>query len=461
MFDQYLDNYILKMDSLKFIQETIEKDVPNRINKDVSKYKDAILMDLYFNQILSGKDDKQLEKHVKKYIEVTELDKKEKKIAYKYKKIGDSLTKYKNIEESRKAMNKGIYTIKTMYNNLLISIMIEFENIISQIFYNIIVKYPNAYLSDTKVDYVDVIKSKDIKDIKESIVNNHVDTIMRENIFKWFKLWEDKHKVKISLENNYIIDFIEAYLRRNIIVHNNSKINNDYINGMNRIGKAIPYINIGREVICTKKYIDRVIDASIYCLIYIMNQMLILFNDKNDSFAEKILEMAYDMINSGEYELSREICRLLKDNKKINQQIRIYSLINYWQTFKWDNKYEEIEDEINEFDTSAYEEIIKLAVYALRENYNEIYEILNIEFCDDKQNNELAFELEEYPVFKKLRKQKKYKEFKDRYPQAFSIKSTSIDVENENERKDIIKKDKGNFKITINIVDENDKPKIH
>ena len=100
-------------------------------------------------------------------------------------------------------------------------------------------------------------------------------------------------------------------------------------------------------------------------------------------------------------------------------------------------------------------------MYALRENYNEIYEILNIEFCDDKQNNELAFELEEYPVFKKLRKQKKYKKFKDRYPQAFSIKSTSIDVENENERKDIIKKDKGNFKITINIVDENDKPRIH
>lgn len=43
-------------------------------------------MDLYFNQILSGNDDKQLEEYVKKYVEVTELDKEEKKIAYNIKR---------------------------------------------------------------------------------------------------------------------------------------------------------------------------------------------------------------------------------------------------------------------------------------------------------------------------------------------------------------------------------------
>ena len=98
MFDKYLDFYILKMDSIKLIENTIEENIPNKINKEVERYKDAILMDLYFDQLLSGEPDKEIEEYVKKYIVINEFNPEEKKINYKFIRKGDKLNKYKNIE---------------------------------------------------------------------------------------------------------------------------------------------------------------------------------------------------------------------------------------------------------------------------------------------------------------------------------------------------------------------------
>ena len=72
-----------------------------------------------------------------------------------------------------------------------------------------------------------------------------------------------------------------------------------------------------------------------------------------------------------------------------------------------------------------------------------------------KQNEELAVELEDFPVFKQLRKQKFYNELKEKYPETFAIKSTQIDEENDDEGKVIVKKDNGKFKITIKIKEKN------
>ena len=455
MFDKYLELYLLKMESIKLIEETIENNMPNRIGKEIEKYKDAILMDIYFDQILSEKIDSRVESYMQKFVTINEVNKDDKKISYKFKRKGDSLNKQKNIEESRKVVSIGYYTLNTMYNNILISILIEFENIMTRIFEKVITKYPDAYLDDTKVSYAEIIKVKDIGQIKREIVSNEVNQLMRESIFKWIRTLEKKHKLTISLENQYIKNFIEAYLRRNIIVHNESRINIDYINGMKTINKDIPESMIGENLNCTKEYIDKIIDSSIYLIIYIINQILILFKEENESFTSAILNMGFEKIKNEEYDLAREIFRLLKDNKTLDQQTKVYSLINYWQTYKWTDRYEEIRNELEKFDISAYEELIKLAVYALMDDYEKIENILSYEFNEEKQNEELAIELEDFPVFKQLRKQKFYQDLKEKYPDVFAIKSTQINEENEEERKGIVKNSNGKFQATINIVRKN------
>lgn len=451
MFDNYLEQYILKMESIKLTVEILEKNMENRINKEVNKYADAIIMDTYFEQLLLEKTDKKLESYIQKYITVNEINKEEKKIIYKFKRKGDGLNKQKNIEESRKVTSLGVYTLSTMYNNPLISILIEFENVITKIFEKIITEYPSAYLGETNVSYVNIIKAKDINEIKNKIIKDQVELLMRENIFKWIKTLESKHKISISLENDYAKNFIEAYLRRNIIVHNDSKINIEYINGMKTINEEISEEMDGERVLCTKGYIYKIINSSIYFIIYIMNQTIKIFQEENEGFTTAIINLGFEKIKNEQYDLAREIFKLLKDNKTLDQQSKIYSLINYWQTFKWTNRYEEVREEIEKFDISAYEDIIKLAVYALKDNYDKINELLSNEFNDEKQNEELALELEDFPIFKELRKQTFYQEFKEKYPNIFYIKSAQIDEEKE-ESKEIVKNSNGRFQVSLNIV---------
>lgn len=450
MLDKNLELYILKMESIKIIKETIEKNVPTNVNKNIDRYKDAILMDVYFGQLLNGEIDTELEQYVKKYVTVNEVDANEKKISYKFNRVGDGLNPYKSLGEARKIYSISEYTLVTMYNNILLSILIEFENIIGRILKKIITAYPEPYVKDKNISYAKVIESKDINDVKEKIIDNEVDSLMRENIFEWMNILQRKHGIIIQVENLYVQKFIEAYLRRNIIVHNDSKVNQDYINGMKKAGKTISEKSIGKKLLCTKTYIENVIDASIYTIICICYNSLKLFKDEEEKLVDKMIEFGFEKIKNEEYDLAREIHKLIKDNDGLDQQSRIYALINYWQTFKWSNKYEEVKDEIDKFDISAYEDLIKLAVFALREEYDNLSDLLNSKFSEDKQNEELAIQLEEFPIFKEVRKKKFYKELKENYPEAFSIKSTLVNEENE-EKGEMVENTKGVFKVTLGI----------
>lgn len=450
MLEKYLEVYILKMESIKMIMEVLGKNMQNSVDKEIEKYKDAILMDAYFDELLGEKTDKRLEEYVKKYVTVNEVSKVEKRVSYKFNRKGDNLNKQKSIDESRKVISTGYYTLTTMYNNLLVSIMVEFENIITKIFEKIMNKYPNAYLENTSISYAKIIKSQDLNEVKKEIIDMEIDLLMRENIFKWFKKIEKNHKIIISLENAYMKKFIEAYYRRNIIVHNDSKINSAYIIGMKNIGTDIPEKTIGKKMICTMKYIEDIISASIYVVIYLLTQILVLFEDESNDFINSLVDYAYEKIKNEEYNLAREICRLLKDNKKLDKQSQIYSLINFWQTYKWTKQYEEVKEDIENFDISAFDDLIKLAIYALRDEYNKIEQILKNEFNEEKQNDELAINLESFPVFKEVRNQQFYKNLKENYPDMFELKSTQMDDDNE-ERKEIVKDYHGNFKVNLKI----------
>lgn len=334
MVKEYLEMYILKMESIKITMDVLDENMQSRIKKEMNKYKDAILMAIYFDDLLDKRDDKKLEKHVQRYITVNEINEEDRMISYKFNRAGDQLNKQKSIEEAIKIISIGFNTLTTMYNNLLISILIEFENIITKIFEKIISKYPSAYLGNSNISYTQVIKSKDLSEVKRNIIDKQVAVIMRENIFEWFRILEKKHRISISLENEYMKKFIEAYYRRNIIVHNDSKINSDYIKGVGGVCNKISDDMLGKKVRCSKEYIKEIINASLYVMIYFENQITELFKDENDNFVGFLMNFAYEKIKDEEFTLAREVCRLLKDRKNINQEARVYSLINFWQTYK-------------------------------------------------------------------------------------------------------------------------------
>lgn len=447
-FSKYVD----EIQGIKLTMQALKESLPAKINQDAQKYKYAMILDYYLSSKIDGTVDRKLESYMQKFVEIKSVDTENRTIIYTLKKAKEFKGQVLNIEQSKKMVEKYQETIDTMYDNLLISIMIKFENIISDIFRNIISKYTEVYLNNKNVKYTDILKSNSIEEMKEILIDEEVEIIMRQNIFDWIKILKDKHGVSIDINNLYFKEFIEAYYRRNILVHNNGIINNDYIIGLKKVGLEVRDSYKGRKVRIDTDYILKVIDASIYTVFNFVYNIMKLFEDENEDFAGEILNYGMDLIISKKYKLAKEMFYKLKDNKKVTEEIRIYSKINYWQTFKWDNNFDKVKNDVEKFDASANNETIQLAIYSLLDEYEKSFEIINKRFENNNKDYELAGMLEEWPIFQGLRKQTEYNNLKEKYSEVFYDKAT-IQDENETSKK-VIKEDKGKFEMQINFTIE-------
>lgn len=447
-FSKYVD----EIQGIKLTMQALKESLPAKINQDAQKYKYAMILDYYLSSKIDGTVDRKLESYMQKFVEIKSVDTENRTIIYTLKKAKEFKGQVLNIEQSKKMVEKYQETIDTMYDNLLISIMIKFENIISDIFRNIISKYTEVYLNNKNVKYTDILKSNSIEEMKEILIDEEVEIIMRQNIFDWIKILKDKHGVSIDINNLYFKEFIEAYYRRNILVHNNGIINNDYIIGLKKVGLEVRDSYKGRKVRIDTDYILKVIDASIYTVFNFVYNIMKLFEDENEDFAGEILNYGMDLIISKKYKLAKEMFYKLKDNKKVTEEIRIYSKINYWQTFKWDNNFDKVKNDVEKFDASANNETIQLAIYSLLDEYEKSFEIINNRFENNNKDYELAGMLEEWPIFQGLRKQTEYNNLKEKYSEVFYDKAT-IQDENETSKK-VIKEDKGKFEMQINFTIE-------
>lgn len=447
-FSKYVD----EIQGIKLTMQALKESLPAKINQDAQKYKYAMILDYYLSSKIDGTVDRKLESYMQKFVEIKSVDTENRTIIYTLKKAKEFKGQVLNIEQSKKMVAKYQETIDTMYDNLLISIMIKFENIISDIFRNIIRKYTEVYLNNKNVKYTDILKSNSIEEMKEILIDEEVENIMRQNIFDWIKILKDKHGVSIDINNMYFKEFIEAYYRRNILVHNNGIINNDFITGLKKVGFEVRDNYKGKKARIDTDYILKVIDASIYTVFNFVYNIMKLFEDENEDFADEILNYGMDLIISKKYKLAKEMFYKLKDNKKVKEEIRIYSKINYWQTFKWDNNFDEVKKDVEKFDVSANNETIQLAIYSLLDEYEKSFEIINKRFENNNKDYELAGMLEEWPIFQGLRKQTEYNDLKEKYSEVFYDKA-AIQDENETSKK-VIKEDKGKFEMQINFTIE-------
>ena len=106
----------------------------------------------------------------------------------------------------------------------------------------------------------------------------------------------------------------------------------------------------------------------------------------------------------------------------MNVQDKLNCKVNYWQSMKRRNKFEDVKTEIENLDISAYEKIYKLAKEVLLEEYGNAIQTLELIYKKDITSNEL----EEWPLFLEFRETKEFKEFKEKHNDDFLEKEKNV-----------------------------------
>lgn len=127
-------------------------------------------------------------------------------------------------------------------------LLIRYEEAISGVFKYLINKFPDAYLHDKTITYTELMTmNSDIKDVKEKFLEKEIDEIMRQPISDWYNIFITRHKAKFDKESINFTDFKEIYYRRNLVVHNQSIVNDVYLSNTSTSFKKGEKVEVDKE----------------------------------------------------------------------------------------------------------------------------------------------------------------------------------------------------------------------
>ena len=418
------------------------------VNKKIEKYKYGVILDKYFfnklnngQEMISDEEQKIIDEIVETY-RIEEEEGEDFYITYKLKSIENYGKKY--IFNPRVAVNENMKLKEQpiiLNNSTLMMLIVRYEEVISGIFRYIIMHYPEAYLKDKTITYSDLMKiSADLSAVKGAFMDKQIDEFMRLPVGDWYALFQNMHKVKFMFENDEFERFKEVYYRRNIVVHNQSVVNDIYINNVkekyrNKVEKG-DILQVGKEYMSEAFSIIKII---------LYGTFLGLKKLSNDieSLEDHMFDLAYSHMINEEWNISEYVYGIMKEEKNQTEANCIYNRVNYWISVKNQGRFDEIKSEIEQFDVTAMSGQFKVAKYALLNDFDSVNDILEEVLGSDIQ----AYCIEEWPLFIQYRKSKEYKKFKQKHAKEFDIfgyKPEYIPVENEedilNEFEDEIEK---------------------
>jgi hypothetical protein len=95
------------------------------------------------------------------------------------------------------------------------------------------------------------------------------------------------------------------------------------------------------------------------------------------------------------------ISRFIVNDKKLTEKQQLMGRVNYWQSVKWQGRYEIIRSEIEAFDVSAKSQEFQLAVLALTDNNDSFFNLLPEVIRHERLRVE---DLQAWPLFREMRK---------------------------------------------------------
>lgn len=228
---------------------------------------------------------------------------------------------------------------------------------------------------------------------------------MRKNILDWIEYMKKNYKSKFLFLTDIEAKLFEVFQRRNLFVHNEGIVNNIYLSRVNQ--DLVKDFSLGKKIIITNEYMDEAIDLIEYVGVILALELWQKFEKVSTVRQDLIQEYGFEFMLQGKWKLSREVFGLLINEREIDNRSKTIGLINYWQSFKNLNEYDQVIGEVEKEDFSDRSLDLKLCFFALKDDFNNFFDILP-GVCP----SEISLEhLKTWPIFNSVRQTAEYEAF--------------------------------------------------
>lgn len=414
-FGNILNQIILFKDMecrLKYVISKRSKDDLDSETKD-SIEEAQRLLDKGIEEVLKKiGDDKLLKKAYKKINFIIDEDCDEKE-----DKNGENIETKLNIDDESSGLIKYIIderdkdlTSKNIFHkreiileSLVVSLCTYLEAFVSNI-------TEDFYLNIHKGDlfYEKTIKFEELKEIgsieeaEVFLIESELQYLFKKGFNTWFnkidKFFDINKNFKDHNLNNVLNEINELYLRRNLYVHADGKVNSIYL--MHAPKEYSQEKTLDEKLRIDKEYIESKI-----CMVEKIGTMMFFsyclkkYNDKNKMFDDFnsvfINEIANDD-NNDIYSITYNKFYKM-DGSKLNSMNQMMAKMNYFLAFKLRGDYNLIKEEIKKLDVSAYSDDFKRARNIIMEDEDSIDE--TIKHFENTEDHDFLFEIQ-WPLYK-------------------------------------------------------------
>lgn len=308
----------------------------------------------------------------------------------------------KTVKESYIKIEASKKQREILYSGSLMLLITYFESTIAKILKTDLQKHPKRLSLDTKtVSYKMLEMSDSIEDVRNLLIEDEVMTMMYKSVSDWIEYFRKNIKLKLEYVTNMLPELIEIIARRNIIVHNEGIVNNQYMNIVSKDYSS--NVKIGDFLSVDKQYILNAINLVESVCMSIILEIWISEGDKDSKEIEKILAIIFDeYLIFEKWENAKVLYEVCLKSNKLQLADELICKINRWQCYKWLNRFNEIENEVKDLDITACQPRYKLGVLALLDKYEDFFTYF------DEQNDLKEDELREWPLFREIRNSEIY-----------------------------------------------------
>lgn len=291
------------------------------------------------------------------------------------KKIGDFRS------QLDRRMEKGNF-IRGLSAMLIPALVSHFDAFILRTVNDLLKAKPDIANSINKtISVQELLEFSSIEHARAAIVDKEIDSLMRDSHEKHLKWIAEKSGVKIEPDEDLRRQFFELCERRNILIHNDGKVNSVYIEKCAKYGIDTSEFVEGQKLETGAEYLSKSISCIFEMATKISQAVWRSVCPEEISSADKALnDFTYDLIQRKKYQLAIRLFQFCRGNIKkwSSETVRLQNLVNHANALRLSGKRLKAKEILDAEDWEARSPDFQICAAAVREDYKKCIDLLKL-----------------------------------------------------------------------------------
>lgn len=331
--------------------------------------------------------------------------------------------------EALKKSFRSTMALHQIMRGILVSNVSLFDNLAGNLRRLTLLSREDALRASTTSPTIeDLFTVTSIDALKELLASRETEKNLRESRSQIIEIILKKTRFRLTNDEISLLpEFFELVERRNLMVHANGIVNEQYINGCRDADFDLgEHVVVGKKVGVPKEYLQESFDAILAVGLFLA--IAVAARLCKEQINEILLPATYNLIVEGFYIAAIHVIEAPTISKlvdKFSDEDRLSTLINLAQAYKWSGNGEKCREILEELDFSASANKFKLSKAVLLDDFETAGRLMPLVVNEDAVTD-VAFAT--WPVFQDFRKTEI---FKTKFRDLFKSTTTMNDYLNE------------------------------